>query len=739
MNWLRSLIALTLLINGVAHAQLLYPKTWSSIGPNEPPSNTEYRNDAGVGPVEFIRVYQKEKGYLLAGSLSGGLFYSNDGGASWSNAGSDHWDYTGCPWADFHPNSPTIWFACSNFEGDNGKPGRLEDKGGVLRSLDAGKSWQMIGNVKHFGGSGYLKIYGTRFHPSNPNVLFVLTSEGIYFTRDCMASYVKWRRVPNIKGWVYDLDFLDGSAYISNFYHGKWNVISIDLEKLENGMRTRFEKLACIEKESRPMRNLTIEPIRDELLIAKDFKNGQDEVIAYHPTSDSCRIFLENQRISFGSGYTFAASPHDSSTVYFGYATQLRKWSYPEGTKKNIGRKYHVDIEFIAFDPFDSSTVFIATHGGVFVSHDAGQSWSNTSHGLSVAEVMGLAVSNANPNQVAIGCYHDGSMVRADFEQNGQYQWRTVNGGDGLLPLIHPSRNNIVYTSNQYVGGGLYFATDTAKNDNLNLHRNNGFKTSGWEMAAVMDSHQDNTVFFNFLERKGINKGNINVARISEPDQPNKAEVISDFNASHGLESYKVYGLYNSPYHPQVLIAYVLHFKTDEHGKKYTEHLLFRTDQANASGLKVMKSWYSLEHPNNTWLGDVEIDHKKGEIIYVSYTRGKEKPETIFGDRGMVYRLQYRTNESHQLKKEIDISRNIPISLAGRYNMCFSDWRGGTLFIATRTGVYMANGKTLKGKSRWHKVGQGLPHCKVYGIDFVEAKEILTVGYFGRGVWQYQF
>jgi hypothetical protein len=183
----------------------------------------------------------------------------------------------------------------------------------------------------------------------------------------------------------------------------------------------------------------------------------------------------------------------------------------------------------------------------------------------------------------------------------------------------------------------------------------------------------------------------------------------------------------------------VLHFTKNASGKNETKHLLFRTDQANAAGIDVMKSWYQIEHPNDSWIADVEIHHKNENILFLSYLKGKKNPATIFGDRGMVYALQYRSNSNHRLKKEIDISRNIPISLAGRHNLYLSDWKGGTLFIATRTGVYMANGKTLKGRSRWHKIGEDLPHCKVYGLDFNEAQEVLTVGFFGRGVWQYQF
>jgi hypothetical protein len=170
-----------------------------------------------------------------------------------------------------------------------------------------------------------------------------------------------------------------------------------------------------------------------------------------------------------------------------------------------------------------------------------------------------------------------------------------------------------------------------------------------------------------------------------------------------------------------------------------TNHRLFRTDAINGTPDEVKKSWYEIDHPNNNWIGDVEIDGYSSFRIFVSYTKGKDNPESMFGDRGMVYALKYRNDEAHSLKREIDISKNVPNSVAGRYNMAYSKLYGGVLFIATRTGIYYARNKVFRGKSRWIKVGNNTPHCQVFGLDFKDEHGVLTVGMFGRGVWQYHF
>lgn len=711
-----------------------FGKDWVSLGPNEKPVNPKKSDDAGIGPIEFVRVYSGKEGHLLAGSLSGGLFYSNNGGESWSSTGSDNWDYTGCAWADFHPDNEKVWFACSNFTGYNGKPGRIAENGGLLRTKNEGKTWQLIAGIRNFGQSTELIIYGTRFHPENSDFIFVFTSEGIYYSENCMADFVKWNRIPNVSGCVYDLDFMDNAMYLTNFVNEKWHIVKFDQHNYNT-----FTKITDLENDGRPMRNLTIEPKQGELLIAKDFTKEKDEMCLYDPSTDSTWVILKNQSISFGSGHTLAVSPHQPNEFYFGNGTRVKKWAYPYDKALTVGSGYHVDVEFIAYDPFDSLKIYFATHGGVFISKNGNADWENMSDGLGVAEVMGLAVSKLDPSQIAIGTYHDGSMVLADFDQNGNYYWRQVNGGDGLIPLINPENNAIVYTSNQFEGGGLYYSDDTVKQVKRNLHSLNGLKTSGWELATVLDQADPNTVYFNFVEREGVNKGNINVCRTSNALERKSVEVVSDFFQTHKMKKYKVYGLFNSAAHPNVLIAYVLDYVKNEKGEQITNHRLFRTDKLSGTPEEVTASWYEIGHPNNTWIGDVEMDGYNPFRIFVSYTKGKDNPESMFGDRGMVYALKYRNDETHALKRQMDISKNIPNDVAGRYNMAYSKINGGSLFIATRTGVYYANSRVMRGKSRWVRIGGELPHCQVYGLDFKEDNGVLTVGYFGRGVWQYRF
>lgn len=706
-----------------------FNSNWYSVGPNKIPENSKQKRDAGIGPIEFIRASEIEPGHLLAGSLSGGLFYSENNGMLWKNAGSDDWDHSGCPWADFHPSHKNVWFGVSNKVSDNGKPGNIGFNGGLYRKKSSEAKWDLIGGYKDFGASQYVTIYGTRFHPKSENKLYVLTSKGLFVTENCMANFVDWTKVAAVDGLIYDMDFVGDLLFVSSKNKNEWNVTVIDEEQA-------IVKNIALPNKEHEMRHLTFEPQmqKGKLLILQDFTAQKDQLLSYDIATENIELISKNERVNFGSGHTLAISPYDENEYYIGNYTRLQKRNLEQNKNLPIGNEYHVDVEFVRYSPHDTSTLFIATHGGIYASVDNGLSWEDRSVGLGVAEVMSLSVGVNDSRQISIGCYHDGSMLLADHEGTSEYTWRTINGGDGLNTIINPIDNNIVYSSNQYTGGGLHYSANLGK-DNQNIHAKSGLKSAGWEMAVVLNPENTATVYFNFLEKDERNKGNINISRIENIEDSFKSKRISDFNRTHGLEHYKVYGLFNSSHYPNLLFAYVLNYKKDANGKQTTEHLLFRTLNANGSPEEVIESWEVLQHPVNNWIADLKVDEKTADKIYLSYLEGNNNPETIFGDKGMVFTLKY-TNKG-KLKRQWDITKNIPNSLAGRNNLVYVSDEGGYLFIATETGVYYGRSKVLKGKSRWQKVGEGLPHCKVYGLEYDKVNKQLIVGTFGRGVWRY--
>lgn len=720
---------LSILLISSANAQTdRFSNPWQFLGPDKKPLEDKRQSATGIGPVEFIVANQNVQGLILAGSLNGGLFYSTDGAEQWINAGSDEWPYSGCSAAAFHPSNQKVWFANSVYHNANGGPGSIGHQGGIYRTLNSGLDWELVGSQKAFIGSSYLTVFGMKFHPKNHKQLFIYTSEGVYFSEDCMADKIQWKRVKNIGGWVYDLEFTSNRIYVSQKQHAKWNVLSFGLNDYSVIDTVDFVGELLDSKTS-----VTIEPQGDNLLVLVNFERKGDELWKLDFSNDSYDLILRNQRVIFGNGNTFECSPHNADEVYVGYSTTIKRWEVSTKSEKRIRGGYHVDIEGVCYDPFDTSKVYLATHGGVYVSNKDGQEWISKSKGFGIAEVEGLAISRKDPNVMAIGCFHDGSTYRADFDHNGIYEWKNINGGDGLVPLIPHNDLNVVYTSNQYLGGGMYYSNDSGRTS-VNIHSQNNVKTSGWRMTGVLHPERQDILYFNFEVPNGSGKGNIDVGRTDNPPGIRTIERMTNFKVSHGIEAYTIYGIYNSEYHPNVLLIHMIEETKDENGKRKDVHRVWRTDHALDSAKHVIHSWYPVEIPRSDWIGSLTLDPKKSNKMFITYVSGKHGTELTNEDFGMAYLLKYKKSD-FALKREISITGNIDYSKAGRYNFVY-DGKGGAYF-GTRTGVYHGTKKTLKGRGDWTAVGSNLPHCEVRGLYFHPTQNILTIGFYGRGVWRY--
>ena len=698
-------------------------KDWAEIGPYSNPI-AKSQSGAGLGPIEFIRISSSNPNLMLAGSLMGGLFYSENSGDSWANAGSDAWQSSNCGWAEIYPQDDNMWFAVSIRDGYNGGPGDIGKNGGLYRTKNKGATWESVANYSVFDNAMSTIIYGLRFHPTDEKKMYVLTSKGLFFTEDCTSDYLEWTKVKYLKGSIYDLEVNADFLCLSINLKGKWQVIVSDEQKL-----VAIPETFLI---SDPIQHITIEKANDKFYLLIDFKAKKDEIWEYDPVIKKIKVIYNHGRVSYGAGYTFAINPHNTNEIMIGSGLRVKKWLIAEQNHENLDNDYHVDVEYVAYHPKIENTCFIGTHGGVFKTVDGGKSWEFKSDGIGNTEVLAMSVSATNPETMAIGLFHGGTLLRTDWEKNGTYKWKQVNGGDALIPIINHISDSIVYTSNQYSSGGLYYSTNTAVKNKL-LHSRNVYPTSGWCMAAKLHPIADSVLFFNYTHKHGAGKGNIDIVRSTRPHAADKTEVISNFRESHKLDSYQVFGLFTSEFHPDLLFAYVI-AKEKKQGKKKTEHKLFMLQNSLDTSITIASQWVELDLPRNDWIGGVSLDPKKWNKMYVSYAAGVTVSSLTPDDKGMIYHTKYRKND-YSLRRNWDISASIPSATGGSNNLVLTTQK--FVFIGTSSGVYFGNKSTLRGGKSWQKVGGNLPSSKVSGLYYDEKLNWLTVSYNGRGVWRY--
>lgn len=140
------------------------------------------RGPANVpGRIRGIAVAPDDENTWYVGTVGGGIWVTRDAGATWQNL------------TDFKAPSlstSTIVVSESNpktLYAGTGEPfGNLDAIGGigVLKSTNAGSSWQYLNSTKDFGGIGRLAI-----DPADENNLVVASANGIFVTTNGGASW----------------------------------------------------------------------------------------------------------------------------------------------------------------------------------------------------------------------------------------------------------------------------------------------------------------------------------------------------------------------------------------------------------------------------------------------------------------------------------------------------------------------------------------------------------------------
>ena len=109
----------------------------------------------------------------------------------------------------------------------------------------------------------------------------------------------------------------------------------------------------------------------------------------------------------------------------------------------------HADIQYLGYK---GNILWCGSDGGIFRSTNNGNSFSNKSSGLEIAQYYRFGMSPADPEYIIAGAQDNGCNLLSDGD------WFHVLGADGMEAIVHPTDPDILFGASQY--GGIRRSTN---------------------------------------------------------------------------------------------------------------------------------------------------------------------------------------------------------------------------------------------------------------------------------------
>ncbi len=382
----------------------------------------------GIGRIDRVAVDPTNSATIYAGSPAGGLLKSTDRGRTWRALGDDL-PTMGINGIAINPQDPQEIFI-STGDGDGG----YTYTSGVFKSNDAGETWTMIGPDIDLTSRRNAK--DLIMDPTNPDILFVSTSLGIYKTVD---EGENWTNVKT--GQFDDLCFKPGdpqTVYATTF---------TGFYKSTDGGETFFKNDTALA--GRVLIGVT--PANPDVVYLVAGQKGTFKSVDSGDTFTKVAD-LPVEHKTQGYMFALAVSPSDENELHFGTFNSYR--SYDGGanwtlttnwTWNNTTGYTHCDFHDIVYL---GDTIFTCTDGGLSYSTDKGETWTNCFNNANCTQIYEIAVCKTNPD-----LYMWGSQDNGIYHWDGS-QWNAWLGADGMNLVYDYSDPNTRYGSTQ--NGSFY-------------------------------------------------------------------------------------------------------------------------------------------------------------------------------------------------------------------------------------------------------------------------------------------
>ena len=420
---------------------------WTLMGPVGKPVG------GGAGRLNFIRFHPTIANTIYVGAADGGLWKTTNGGGNWTT-NTDLLGVIGSSDIAFDPINPSIMYLATG-DADGSDCYSI----GILKSIDAGTTWQTTGLTWTPGQSR--RIVKVIVNPANPQLVMAFGSSGIYRSTNGGTT---WTQPTGSFTGIKDAEINPGDPTIL-YAAGTSFKRSTDSGLTWTTIPTGLTNISRLAIGVTPANSACV------YLIAGNstgnnflgFIRSVDNGATFTTQSTSPNVLGSNEGIGVDTGgqawYDLAigVSPTNDQEIMVGGINMWKSsdagitWTLNSHWTGSFNKPYvHADIHDIVY--LNGTTIYSANDGGINKSIDGGASWTDRSANLAIAQQYRIGLSASNPNLIIAGHQDNGTN-----RYNGT-NWKRVYGGDGMDCFIDRTNDNIIVGS--YIYGDYYRSTN---------------------------------------------------------------------------------------------------------------------------------------------------------------------------------------------------------------------------------------------------------------------------------------
>jgi len=710
---------------------------WRTIGPE----GNRFSAAAGI-PGDPLTYY--------VGSASGGIWKTTDGGVHWAPI-FDAQPVQSIGALAIAPSDRNVVWAGT---GESHIRSHISVGQGVYRSLDAGRTWTLMGLEK----TG--RIARVVIHPTNPEVVLVCAlghaygpqpERGVFRTTDGGATWAKVLFVDENTGCS---DLVMDPSNPRTLFAGMWQIEIRTWGRISGGPGSGLfaSKDGGITWARQSGNGLPVKPV-GKVTLAMAHSNPQ-RVFALIETGDG--IPWEGQPTEDGQvwrsdngGRTWAlinrdrnamGRPHYYSRMAVSTDNENETWFLTASFSKSIDGAATIrvlqgqeapggDHHDIWIDPTDAERMIVAHDQGLSISQNRGRTWFRQR--LLNAQMYHVTVDNSIPYHV-FGNKQDEPTYRGPSNSRvvggrgagiSRGMWHAVGGGESGWATPDPTDPNVIWSSSS--GSGMRGGIVTRFEENRRQfrmvevwpHESNG-PAAGvryrfiWDAPLHISPHDHNTVYTGSQHLHRTRDGGQSWQVIS-PDLTLNDK--SRQQASGGLTGDNIGVEYAGT-------VYAIAESPKDKGTIWigtNDGLVQLTRDDGATWTNLTKNLPSLP----AW----------GSVRSIVPSRHDAATTYLTVDFHQVNNRDpfvYRTRDYG--KTWVLIVTGIPKSMLSYAKVIAEDpVRPGLLYLGTENAIYVS----FDAGDRWLPLQENLPHAPVSGIVVQERFNDLVISTYGRGFW----